>query len=169
MNNFATISLSTLIASLLITTPASASKMHAAEDGFGNNTFSNSARVDDDTLSHQRGKFISAGGLTFDFALQTRVLVDGIAQNDVKISSSALDIINQSNLQRIVQIGQGNTLEALNEIQNNPNIVTVIQNSQDDRVIQTINQLDLTVSNIDTFRTQQTLNNIDYQQVISLQ
>ena len=70
---------------------------------------------------------------------------------------------------RIVQIGQGNTLEALNELQNNPNIVTVIQNSQDNRVIQTINQLDLTVSNIESFRAQQTLDNLDYQQVISLQ
>lgn len=154
---------------LSLTSPALAGKMQDAEEKFGGEMFSNSARVSDETLAMQRGKFISAGGLTFDFALQTRVLVDGVTQNDVIISSTALEAINRSDLQRIVQVGQGNTIEALNELQKNPNIVTVIQNSQDDRIIQTINQLDLTVNNVESFRTEQTLNNIDYQQVIALQ
>lgn len=168
MKNLGKLSIATLVATLLTTTPAIAS-MQEMDDGFTGDTFSNSTRVDDATLSKQRGKFIAAGGLTIDFALQSRVLVDGLAQNDVTISSDALEAITGSNLQHIIQVGQGNTLEALNQLQQNPNVVTVIQNSQDDRIIQTLNQLDLTVSGIENFRTDQTLNSFDHQQVMSLQ
>ena len=131
-------------------------------------SFANSKPVTDGELSHQRGKFIAAGGLTIDFALTSRVLVDGIAQNDISISSDKINQFIPSDLQRIVQIGSGNTNAALNELQKNPNIVTVIQNSQDNRIIQTLNQLDITVNNIESYRRENTLNSIDFLQVYSL-
>lgn len=159
--------------SVLLTTTATLILMTQAADArmkpvsLESDSFANSTPVGDEELSNQRGKFFT-GGLTIDFALTSRVLVDGVVQSNLSISSANLENIVPADLQRIVQVGTGNVNAALDELQKNPNIVTVIQNSQDNRLIQTLNQLDLTVNNVEAFRQDQNLTNIEFGQINAL-
>lgn len=159
-----TLRASCMIAALL----ASVCLPASARDVFSENTgdsFGNSKPVDDSQLSEMRGGFVSIGGLTIDFALTTKVLVDGQVESDFSINSDNLDGIISSDLQRIVQIGAGNTNAALEELRSNPSVLTVIQNSENDRVIQTLNQLDITVSDTQNFINSIVTNTLNTQAV----
>ena len=154
-----------LLAALIISaaTPAAQARGMAGQD-----SFSRSEALSDNELAGLRGGFISVGGLTIDFALNTRVLVDGVTQSSFTINSSSLDDLLPENLQRIVTVGQNNTNEALDELMRDPSVLTVIQNSEDNRVIQTFNQLDVTVSNTESFIQAHTTQGMDFQQVNAL-
>jgi hypothetical protein len=119
-----------------------------AELGFNSETV-----VDDSELAEVRGKYISAGGLIIDFAIQTRTIIDGNLVNDVTLTTSeALDYAN-SEISKIVQVGQnGQGVARLAETQGT--VVQVIQNNLNDVTVQNLNTLDLDVHNTSEYARQ---------------
>ena len=114
--------------------------------------FNRSAEVDDSELAGMRGGFVSAGGLVIDFALSTRTVIDGVTQTDLIISSNNIDDLTAQNVKQIVQIGDNNNAETLQTLANNAAVLTLIQNSVDNKVIQNFNVLDVAVSNVSEFQ-----------------
>lgn len=124
--------------------------------------------VPDNELAKMRGGFLSAGGLRFDFALQTHTIVDGVAQNDVSISTRNLEGINANDLKQLIQVGQGNQVAALDALAENPALLNIVQNTQDNAVIQRFNTLTVDVSNVAAIRNQALLPAYDFHAVIAL-
>ena len=130
-------------------------------------TFENSARITDNELDGMRGGF-QIGGLTIDFAVNTRTLIDGITQGDIVINSLNLPGVNQADLHQVIQVGQGNNAAALDAIAQNPGLINIVQNTLDGTVIQRFNNLDISVSNLAFFRSQALTPSIDFQAVNAL-
>ena len=144
-----------LLLALLATTIMGSTGAHAfdSSDEFSSagDTFANSAEVSDDELATMRGGFISMNGLTIDFALSTRTIIDGVTQSDILISSNNIDDLTTESLKQIVQVGEGNNVEALNQLSQNPTILVLVQNTVDNKVIQNLNVLDIAVANVQEF------------------
>ena len=134
---------------MAVSAPALAMPDMLEEDVFG------TAPVADEVLAQKRGGFITVGGLQIDFALTTRTLIDGVLERDLTVRSTSLQGLDVDQLRQVIQIGQNNDFQSLDEVLNNPGVVTVIQNSADDRVIQNFNVLDLNVSNVDQVKASQ--------------
>lgn len=113
----------------------------------------------DAELDRMRGGFVAPGGLLIDFTLSNRTLIDGEIISDFSLSAAELQTLSSpETLKRVVQLGDANNL-ALEELQNNPGVTLVIQNSLDEKVIQNFSILDVTVSNFTRFQNNRSLNN----------
>ena len=116
------------------------------------------ASVSDDVLSNTRGGFISVSGLKINFGLYTQTLVNNALSTSAAFSTTGLNGSMPSNLQQLVQTGNNN-VAAVTSTSAPINVLTVVQNTADNQLIQNINVLDITVSNMAAFRNQQIGNN----------
>lgn len=106
-------------------------------------------RVAKQELESMRGG-LRIGSLNFDFAITTRTLVDGVIQHTGVITSEAFgqtmqDVTNVLN-SSAVPTNVGN--QVVNTIANNVALITTIQNSADNALIQQFNQVDVNISNL---------------------
>ncbi|MGE3770620.1 MAG: hypothetical protein AB7G06_06680 [Bdellovibrionales bacterium] len=103
-----------------------------------------------DELDAQRGGFMMAGGLVLDFALVHKSMVNGEVQNAFQLSSQ--DFINNVDVGQLVSVIQlGNNVggATLSDI---PGLVSIIRNSLDNAVIQNLNTMELSVSNMQSVK-----------------
>lgn len=125
------------------------------------NEFNHSARVSDGDLEKQRGGFM-VGGLQVDFAINTRTLVDGITQAQTSISSLNLPGVSPSDLSQLIQVGGGNNSATLNAMAGNQALLTIVQNTKDNTLIQQFNDLALTVGGLKNFQDGVLLQQLDF-------
>ncbi len=119
------------------------------------------ASVSDDTLSGMRGGFISVSGLKINFGLYSQTLVNNNIVSNLTVSTNGLNGILPGNLQQLIQAGSGNQAPVSSSAVP-VNVLTVVQNTTDNQIIQNANVLDITVSNISAYRDQQIGNNIRF-------
>ena len=131
--------------------------------------FTSVQRLGDSELDVMRGGFITSNGMHIDFNLVTRTLVDNTVLQETIIDSRTLASIDPNSLRTIVQIGEQNisSLAAVEAFQN-PGVISVIQNTLNDKVIQSLNILDVNVTNVGNFNLQALVPLIDAQAVAAL-
>lgn len=132
-----------------------------AADVFGGGDEFLSNKVDDSELSNMRGGF-SFGGVNFDFVLNTRAMIDGQLVHDAVLNSAELQNFDPQSFQQMIQVGDLNGITVAN-LENIQSLVTIIQNTRDNTMIQQINQLDITVQNIGV------LQNVNFNQELNFQ
>jgi hypothetical protein len=105
----------------------------------------------DSELEELRGGFLLAGGLVIDFALYQQTVIDGELRRELQLSTQNLmQTMQPEDFRTVIQIGEGNVgLGSLAEI---PGIVTVIQNTMDNTMIQNLSNLDIAVANLAAIR-----------------
>ncbi len=140
-------------------TAALASPVGALSDIASDDDIFGVAPVDDTELADIRGGFIAPGGLMIDFTLTNQTIINGETLADISVNSEELSGVNIEDLQRFIQVGENNRFESVDEILRNAGLVTVVQNSLDGTVIQTISTLDVTVHNFNEYQDNVPLNN----------
>jgi hypothetical protein len=148
----------------------SGSGAFAAEDFFTNEElfFEESELLDSEDLDELRGGFITSNGITIDFTFSANTLVDGelISQSVLSTIDTSL---NSSDLNSIIQIGNDNrAFDGRVDMSSLPNILTVLQNSQDNITLQQINLLDLNVQNVQNYIRQSIRPDVEFQSSFSL-
>lgn len=138
-----------------------ASVKKARKKTFKDDESFDTASISDDTLSGMRGGFISVSGLVINFGLYSQTAVNNNIVSNLTVSTSGLNGSLPGNLQQMIQAGSGN--QAPISSSSMPiNVLTVVQNTTDNQIIQNANVLDLTVSNISAFRDQQIGNSMRF-------
>ena len=130
--------------SLLATSTIDSHAMRA-----GNSSPFDSAPVSNQELSEIRGGFLNAGGLLIEFGINIKTFLDGNLQKDISFSTVKNDALekNSDQLRQAIQVGNNNQAIPQELLDKLPAIVTIIQNSDDNKIIQNINTLDINVSN----------------------
>ncbi len=119
--------------------------------------------VTDLELAHMRGGYSSAGGVEVAFGIESAVFIDGTLQAVTSFNSTSpgvtlpgdLAIVDNAELSAAVrqelvtdQLSAGSMdVEAVRT-----QLVTVVQNSEDHRIIDNITQLNATVTSLEAFR-----------------
>lgn len=130
-----------------------------SRNGTDDGSFDVASIAQDSTLSEMRGGFVFAGGLKINFGLMsTTTIIDQVTQavskSTVNLSTDGLNGVTPQNLQQLIQAGAGNQTAV--PASNVPiNVLTVVQNTANNQVIQNQNVLDITVSNLAAFRNSQ--------------
>ena len=104
--------------------------------------------VNDRILDSMRGGYTSSAGLEITFGIETAVFIDGILQSITTFNS----ISPVLNLPDSRVIGQNTGLISTMAEAVNSRLVTTVQNSQDHKIINTITQINATVSCLDLYR-----------------
>ena len=122
----------------------------------GTGEFDVASVTTDSTLSEMRGGFVSAGGLLINFSLQSFTAINGEVQPQsvLNLNSNGLNGVLPGTLQQLLQSGNGNHA-AVPASAVPINVLTVVQNTSNNQVIQNQNILDITVNNLAAFRAQQ--------------
>lgn len=117
--------------------------------------------VNDWELDSMRGGYMSSAGLEITFGIETAVFIDGILQAVTSFNSIS-PVVNLPDSRVIVQnAGLTSTSgDALVQSGFSPmdseavssHLFTIVQNSQDHRVIDTITQINATVSSLGLYR-----------------
>ncbi len=163
-------SLRTLIAAgaLLIAHEATATVLNGGVAGFADdNPFANMATVSDADLNDMRGGFI-AGGLNISFGIDVLSMVNGTPVIQYSFTDANLPgapivpgglqhIIANSGLQNVIQVGEGNQI--INSFAGFEGMLTVIQNTLDNTVIQHLSTITIDISNFNPAFNQ--LNNLN--------
>jgi len=95
--------------------------------------------VNDRILDSMRGGYTSSAGLEITFGIETAVFIDGILQSITTFNS----------ISPVLNTGLLSTMDAEAV---NSRLVTTVQNSQDHKIINTITQINATVSCLDLYR-----------------
>lgn len=130
----------TLLASAIVA-PAGVASASSIGKAMGGKALSNNE------LSEVRGAYLNAGGLLIEFGMSSTTLIDGIVQRDIQFGTSSGETIDSSQIKQVIQVGDNNAQIPQEVIDGLPDMVTIIQNSEDNRVIQNITNLDVQVSN----------------------
>ncbi len=110
--------------------------------------------VSNEDLSEMRGAFVSSNGMVIDFGLVTQTVINGNPVSQLEITSGQLNQINPSDLQKLIQVTEQSVDVRQLGIDDLPGVLTVIQNSANDQLIQNFNILNLEVENLGNFRSQ---------------
>lgn len=150
-------SLRTLIAAgaLLIAHEATATALNGGDMGFDDNPFAHMATVSDADLNEMRGGFI-AGGLNISFGVDVLSMVNGTPVIQYSFTDANLPgapvvpgglqhIIANNGLQNVIQVGDGNQI--INSFAGFEGMLTVIQNTLDNTVIQHLSTITIDISN----------------------
>lgn len=131
-------------------------------------SFRQFAALGDNTLDTIRGGLMLSNGMSIDFALTTRTLVDGVIMRETTVQSTNPQVINPADLHTIIQLGENNAAFANQAIPNIPGLLTVIQNTLDNKTIQNFNILDVNATNVSHFKMQSLPPQLNYQTVMGL-
>ena len=116
--------------------------------------------VNDRILDSMRGGYTSSAGLEITFGIETAVFIDGILQSITTFNS----ISPVLNLPDSRVIGQNTGLLSTMDAEAvNSRLVTTVQNSQDHKIINTITQINATVSCIDLYRKSNFMSSLQHQ------
>jgi hypothetical protein len=114
--------------------------------------FDNSEPMNDEELSNIRGGFVTSTGLQIDFGITNQIIVDSKVISEVAFQERNLSSLQNSDLQKRVEItNDGTNVSSLN-LQNVPAFLSVIQNNVDNKLIQNFTLMDLNVSNIQAYK-----------------
>jgi hypothetical protein len=150
-------SLRTLVAAtgLLIAHEATATVLDNGSDGFtDDNPFAQMATVSDTDLADMRGGFI-AGGLNISFGVDVLSLVNGTPIIQYSFTDANLPgapgvpdglqhIVSNNGLQNVIQVGNGNRI--IDSFSGFEGMLTVIQNTLDNTVIQHFSTITIDIS-----------------------
>jgi len=106
-----------------------------------------SASTDDATLSDMRGGFVTVGGLMINFGLISQTAVDHNIVANLNVNSNGLTGNLPQTLQQLIQTG-GSNQAAVTPSAMPITVLTIVQNTANNTLIQNYNQLDLSVSNL---------------------
>ena len=151
-------SLRTLLAAagLLIAHGATAAVLNDGPGGFaGDNPFANLETVSDAELAEMRGGF-NAGGLNISFGIDVLSMIDGVpviaySFTDADLPGSPVvpggleHIVANHGLQNFIRVGPGN--EIISSFSGFEGILTVIQNTLDNTLIQHFSIVTIDISN----------------------
>ena len=130
--------------------------------------FNEEQSLSDEQLDEMRGGFFGRDGLIIDFIFSTNTLIDGQLINQIVLNSADPAIENISSLRNIIQVGEGNSAFSGIDVDELPNILSVVQNSLDDITIQQVNLLDLSVKNFDNYIQHAIAPEIDFQNTLRM-
>lgn len=116
--------------------------------------------VNDWTLNSMRGGYTSSAGLEIAFGIESAVFIDGILQS-ITTFNSISPVVNLPDSQ---VIGQNTGLiSTMNAEAVNSRLFTTVQNSQDQKIINTITQINATVSCLDLYRKNNFMSSLQHQ------
>jgi len=135
--------------------------------------------VDDRELADMRGGYASPSGLEISFGIEQAVFIDGILQAvttfntvsplanlpDPRLVVQNTGVISDSGV-RLFQ--NGLTPMTMDAEALRSQLFTVVQNSQDNRVIDSITRIDATVHGLDAFRDSRFLSSFQQQMIETL-
>lgn len=134
--------------------------------------------VPDEELAQMRGGYTSAGGVEVAFGIETAVFIDGILQAVTSFNSTA-DVFSLPDPRIVMATGLNSnsvgmqlvnsqlTMESMDVDALKSQLMTVVQNSQDHRVIDNITQLNAVVTSLDAFRQIRFLDSLQQQMIDS--
>ena len=151
--------------------------MHSAyaDDEF--DPLSSWQKIPDQELAKMRGGFITSDGLNINVGLERLVMIDGtiktqfnldlsgLNQNSGKSSSLPSD---QNNMIQLIQNGENNLVTPDVPAKFGGGALTIIQNSQDNKLIQNFTTLQIDVSGMSQFRTNSLGKSISIEQIRAL-
>jgi hypothetical protein len=114
-------------------------------------SFEVASTVGDGELSDARGGFFMAGGFRIDFGITSVTSIDGVIKSSLNLTSNNLHGAIPKNLQQLVQTGGNNSAPSTSPSVPT-SVLTVVQNNVNNTVIQNQNILNLTISNLSSFR-----------------
>lgn len=118
--------------------------------------FTETAKVSDGELDTVRGKFIKAGALEISFGLTVGTFINGAIVQDFRLDAEAVrGGIQPENLVRQIQIGPDNSSINPASFSEVPGLISVVQNSLDNQLIQQLNLLDAQVGGFGGFKAEQ--------------
>ena len=109
------------------------------------------ASISDDDLSDMRGGFLFAGGLRLDFGLTSTTAINGVIKSSFSFNTSRFNGTLPVNLQQAIQVGTGNNFTSPASAATSQTVLTLVQNTSNNAVIQSSNVLNLSVSNLANF------------------
>lgn len=115
--------------------------------------------VNDRILDSMRGGYTSSAGLEITFGIETAVFIDGILQSITTFNSISPVV----NLPDSRVIGQNTGLISTMAEAANSRLFTTVQNSQDNKIINTITQINATVSCLDLYRINNFMSSLQQQ------
>lgn len=128
--------------------------------------------VSDAELDDMRGGFLSAPGVEISFGIETSVLINGVLQTstvfNVDDAAQALQDSASGAIVNLVQNGPGNSFPA-EGLGLSSGVLTVIQNSLDNQLIQNLTTIDVAVTVLDAFRSSNFTSALNQQLIDSLQ
>lgn len=132
--------------------------------------FTEEAKVSDGELDTVRGKFIRVGSLEVKFGLTVGTYINGAIVQDFRLDANAVpNGIQPDNLIRQIQIGPDNSTVSPTQFSDVPGLVSVIQNSLDNQLIQQLNLLDAEISGFGGFKNEQTTQLFNLSQITATQ
>jgi hypothetical protein len=151
-------SLRTLLAAagLVIAHGATAAVLNSDPGGFGgDNPFANFDTVSDAELAEMRGGF-NAGGLNISFGVDVLTMIDGVPVIAYSFTDANLPgapvvpgglqhIVANYGLQNIIRVGPGN--EIISSFSGFEGVLTVIQNTLDNTLIQHLSTITIDINN----------------------
>ena len=156
---------------------ATYSFMYSAYAGDEFDPLSNWQIIPDQELAKMRGGFITSDGLNINVGLERLVMIDGtiktqfnldlsgLNQNSGKSSSLPSD---QNNMIQLIQNGENNLVTPDVPANFGGGALTIIQNSQDNKLIQNFTTLQIDVSGMSQFRTNSLGKSISIEQIRAL-
>lgn len=124
--------------------------------------FAGAFPLEDSELAELRGGFVF-GELTIDFGLISNTFVDGGLVNETALDSNSYQQALVDGLTTIIQVGNQNAVIDTGLLDSLPGLVTVIQNSTSDTIIQQVDIIDLKAVGLDDFTVQNLSPLLDYQ------
>jgi hypothetical protein len=165
------------LARMVCTLLATSLSMHSLYAGDEFDDLSLWQKIPDQELSKMRGGFVTSDGLSINVGLERLVMIDGtvktqfnfdlsgLGQNSNKSSSLPSD---QNNMIQLIQNGDNNLVTQDVPANFGGGALTIIQNSQDNKLIQNFTMLQIDVSGMSQFRTNSLGKSISIEQIRAL-
>lgn len=119
--------------------------------------------ISNDNLENIRGGFMTSNGMLIDIGLFSQTILNGVIIDEHSIDKKDLASINTQELQRIIKVNEtGGSVSTL-QLSDTPQLLTVIQNSQNNAMINNATILNIDVSNTNRFLFQVQMPLINHQ------
>lgn len=131
--------------------------------------------VPDAELAQMRGGYITAGGIEVTFGIEAAVFIDGVLQAVTSLNAASADlglsdphIVARTGVDANIGLTLVNrqlTMSSMDIDAVRSQLTTVVQNSQDHKIIDNIIQFNAVVSSLDAFRQGRFLDSLQQQMV----
>lgn len=114
--------------------------------------FDTASNVPAEELGEVRGGFIASNGMQIDIGFETRTIVDGALAEQTVVPN--IENLKASDLQNLIQVNNAASSARKLNLNDMPNIMTIIQNSRNDVKIDSYAIMNIDVSNSARFQMQ---------------
>lgn len=114
--------------------------------------FDTASNVSPEELGEVRGGFIASNGMQIDIGFETRTIVDGALAEQTVVPN--IENLKSSDLQNLIQVNNSVSSARKLNLNDVPNIMTIIQNSRNDVKIDSYAIMNIDVSNSARFQLQ---------------